>query len=54
MPAKSRKQRNLMMAAMHGADFPMAQKVRESMSTAQLADYAKLAPKRETKRKKRK
>lgn len=32
MPAKSPKQARLMRAAAHGADFPMARKVRESMS----------------------
>ena len=40
MPAKSEKQRRLMAAAAHGADFPMAKKVRASMTKAQLHDYA--------------
>ena len=41
MPAKSKAQANLMRAAEHGAQFPMAQKVRASMSLGQLHDYAK-------------
>ena len=41
MPAKSKAQANLMRAAEHGASFPMAQKVRASMSLGQLHDYAK-------------
>ncbi len=48
MPAKSQKQANLMRAAAHGAQFPMAQKVRESMPLSSLADFAsteKPAPK---------
>ena len=40
MPAKSRAQQHLMAAAEHGADFPMAQKVRSSMSMSQLHDFA--------------
>ena len=40
MPAVSRKQRRLMAAAEHGADFPMAKKVRKSMSKDQLHDFA--------------
>ncbi len=40
MPAKSIAQQRLMQAAEHGADFPMAQKVRESMTHQQLHDYA--------------
>lgn len=40
MPAKSKAQRNLMAAAEHGADFPMAQKVRASMTLGQLHDFA--------------
>ncbi len=39
MPAKSTKQRNLMAAALHGADFPKAQAARESMSTKQIKDF---------------
>ena len=41
MPAKSKAQANLMRAAEHGAQFPMAQKVRASMSLGQLHDFAK-------------
>lgn len=40
MPAKSQKQANLMRAAEHGADFPMARKVRGSMSAGDLHDFA--------------
>jgi hypothetical protein len=39
-PAKSQKQANLMRAAAAGAKFPMAKKVRGSMTISQLADYA--------------
>ena len=38
MPAKSKA--NLMRAAEHGASFPMAQKVRSSMSMKQLHEFA--------------
>ncbi len=41
MPAKSKAQQHLMAAAEHGARFPMAAKVRGSMSLSQLSDYAK-------------
>ena len=40
MPAKSKKQRHLMAAAEHGASFPMAKKVRKSMSKDQMHDFA--------------
>ncbi len=40
MPAKSKAQQRLMAAAEHGATFPMAQKVRSSMSLSQLGDFA--------------
>lgn len=40
MPAKSRAQQNLMAAASHGATFPMARKVRASMTLGQLHDLA--------------
>jgi len=40
MPAKSKAQQRLMGAAEHGASFPMAQKVRASMSLGQLHDFA--------------
>lgn len=40
MPAKSKAQQRLMAAAEHGADFPMARKVRESMTRAQMHDFA--------------
>lgn len=40
MPARSKAQQRLMAAAEHGADFPMAKKVRASMSHNQLHDFA--------------
>ncbi len=40
MPAKSKAQQRLMGAAEHGASFPMAKKVRGSMSMSQLHDFA--------------
>lgn len=40
MPSVSRAQRRLMGAAEHGADFPMARKLRASMSHEQLHDFA--------------
>ena len=40
MPAKSRAQQRLMQAAEHGANFPMAQKVRQSMTHQQMRDFA--------------
>lgn len=40
MPAKSRAQQRLMQAAEHGADFPMARKIRSSMTHQQMHDFA--------------
>ncbi len=40
MPAKSRAQQRLMGAAEHGASFPLAQKLRASMTHQQLHDFA--------------
>jgi len=40
MPAKSIAQQHLMAAAEHGADFPMAKKLRKSMTHDQLHDFA--------------
>ena len=40
MPAVSKKQQHLMAAAEHGANFPMARKLRQSMSHQQLHDFA--------------
>ena len=40
MPAKSKAQQRLMQAAEHGATFPMAQKVRASMTHEQMHDFA--------------
>jgi hypothetical protein len=40
MPSKSRAQQRLMQAAEHGAQFPMAQKIRSSMTHSQMHDFA--------------
>ncbi len=40
MPAKSRAQQRLMQAAEHGATFPLAEKLRGSMTHSQLHDFA--------------
>ena len=40
MPAKSKAQQRLMGAAEHGADFPMARKIRASMTKEQMHDFA--------------
>lgn len=40
MPAKSRSQQRLMQAAEHGAQFPMAKKIRASMTHQQMHDFA--------------
>lgn len=40
MPAKSRAQQRLMQAAEHGAQFPAARKIRQSMTHQQMHDYA--------------
>ena len=40
MPSKSKSQERLMQAAEHGAKFPMAEKVRESMNHKQMHDFA--------------
>lgn len=40
MPAKSIAQQHLMQAAEHGADFPMAEKLRDSMTHNQLHDFS--------------
>lgn len=40
MPSKSKAQQRLMAAAEHGADFPMAQKIRASMTHQQMHDFA--------------
>lgn len=45
MPAQSKPQQRLMLAAAHGATFKKAQDLRNSMSMKQLLDYAKMAPK---------
>ena len=41
MPAKSKAQANLMRAAEHGADFPAARRIRESMSLGGMRDFAR-------------
>jgi len=40
MPAKSKAQQRLFQAAEHGANFPMAKRIRASMSKAQMHDYS--------------
>lgn len=40
MPSVSRAQQRLMQAAEHGAKFPMAEKVRASMTHTQMHDFA--------------
>ncbi len=40
MPAKSKSQQRLFQAAEHGATFPMAAKLRQSMTHEQLHDFA--------------
>jgi hypothetical protein len=40
MPAKSRAQQKLFAAAEHGATFPMARALRESLPTSTLRDFA--------------
>lgn len=40
MPARSKAQQRLIAAAEHGADFPMARKVRASMSRDQMHEFA--------------
>lgn len=40
MPSQSIAQANLMRAAEHGADFPMAKKVQSSMSHDQMHDFS--------------
>lgn len=41
MPSRSQAQQHLMAAAEHGATFPMAQKLRATMTLAQMHDFAK-------------
>jgi Protein of unknwon function (DUF3008) len=45
MPAVSVKQRRLMGAAEHGANFPMAKKIRASMTHKQMHDFASTSEK---------
>lgn len=40
MPAVSKAQQRLMAAAEHGANFPMAKKIRASMTHQQMRDFA--------------
>lgn len=40
MPAKSVAQQRLMQAAEHGAQFPAAKKIRQSMTHQQMHDFA--------------
>ena len=41
MPSKSKAQQRLMAAAEHGADFPLARQIQESMSLAQMRDFSR-------------
>jgi hypothetical protein len=41
VPSKSKAEQRLMAAAAHGATFPKAQQVRQSMTLGQLHDFAK-------------
>lgn len=45
MPAVSKAQQHLMAAAQHGAKFPMAEKLRKSMTLKQLRDFASTSTK---------
>ena len=47
MPAKSKAQQRLMAAAEHGAMFPKAKALRQSMTLKQLADFAQSKPTQE-------
>jgi hypothetical protein len=40
MPARSKSQERLMQAAEHGANFPMARRLRRTMTKQQLHDFA--------------
>ena len=40
MPAKSTAQRNLMQAALHGAQFAKAKAIRKSMTPEQIGEFA--------------
>lgn len=46
MPAKSPAQARLMQAAKHGATFPKAKAIRQSMSRSQLDDFTNVDPSR--------
>ena len=41
MPAKSRAQQRLMQAAQHGASFPLAKRLRATLTPEQLAAFSK-------------
>lgn len=41
MPAKSAAQQRLMQAALHGADFPKAREIRQSMTREQIQDFTR-------------
>ncbi len=46
MPSKSKAEQHVMAAALHGARFPMAEKIRGSMTLKQMSDYAKTPTKK--------
>jgi len=45
MPSVSRAQRHAIAAAEHGANFPMARKIRSSMTHKQMHDFASTSEK---------
>ena len=46
MPAKSKAQQRLIAAAEHGATFPKAKQIRQSMTLSQMHDFASGSMKR--------
>ena len=46
MPAKSKAQQRLIAAAEHGANFPKAKQIRQSMTLSQMHDFASGSMKR--------
>lgn len=50
MPARSQAQQHLMGAALHGASFPLARKIRNQMTSKQMRDFASTTTKNLPKR----
>lgn len=48
MPARSQKQARTMRAAAAGADFPLAKKLRQTMTPKQLAEFSHTTPEHKT------